>query len=158
VGVVGIVFSGFIGPTVTAWFTGRREWTKDWRALAAARQNDLREVLDEAAKVLSGAVGRLRPLLAASLAGEELPKEPADFLGTLAPLGHRLRLRLPDSDPVVTAYDNAVEKLRAVGPAIASQAAFDAAVAEFDAARDAFLANSRAKLRAEIFEKRGKKN
>jgi hypothetical protein len=158
VGVVGIVFSGFIGPTVTAWFTGKRETAKDSRALAVARQDDLRGVLDEAAKILSGAVGHLRPLLAASLASEDLPKEPADFLGSLAPLGHRLRLRLPDQDPVVAGYDEAVERLRAVGKATASQAEFDAAVAGFDSARDRFLANSRARLRSEIFEKRGKKD
>lgn len=68
VGVVGIVFSGFIGPTVVAVFTGRRERARDARALAVARQDDLRDLLDEAAQVLSGAVGRLRPLLAATLA------------------------------------------------------------------------------------------
>jgi hypothetical protein len=102
VGVVGIVFSGFVGPSIVAYFTGRRELAKDARTLTVARQDDLRDVLDEAAQVLSGAVGRLRPLLAAALAGEDLPKDPADFLGSLAPLGHRLRLRLPDADPVVS--------------------------------------------------------
>jgi hypothetical protein len=158
VGVVGIVFSGFIGPTVTAYFTGRREQAKDTRSLAVARQDDLRNVLDEAAKVLSGAVGRLRPLLAAALAEEELPKEPADFLGSLAPLGHRLRLRLPDDDPVVASYDAAVNRLRAVGQATGSQAAFAAAVTEFDAARDDFLGNSRTKLRSDIFEDESKEH
>jgi hypothetical protein len=159
VGIVGIVFSGFIGPTITAYFTGRRERAKDTRGLAVARQDDLREALDEAAKVLSGAVGHLRPLLAASLAGQELPKQPADFLGSLAPLGHRLRLRLPDTDPVVTSYDEAVGSLRAVAKATGSQAMFEAAVLAFDTGRDAFLATSRAKLRADIFndDKRGKK-
>ena len=150
VGVVGIVFSGFIGPTVVAYFTGRRELARDARALAVARQDDLRDLLDEAAQVLSGAVGRLRPLLAATLDDRELPKEPADFLGSLAPLGHRLRLRLPDDDPVVVSYDGAVESLRSVAQATGSQVAFDAAVNDFDTARDGFLANSRAALRADV--------
>lgn len=152
VGVVGIVISGFVGPTVTAYFTGRHERAKDARALAVARQEDLRNVLDEAAQVLSGAIGQLRPLLAAAQIDEELPKEPADFLRTLAPLGHRLRLRLPEDDPVGKSYDTAVETLRAVGRATASQAAFDAAVRDFDAARDNFLADSRTKLGADLFE------
>jgi len=152
VGVVGIVFSGFVGPTVVAFFAGRRELAKDARALAVARQDDLREVLDEAAQVLSGAVGQLRPLLAAALAGDDLPKEPSDFLGSLAPLGYRLCLRLPDDDPVVASYDDAVEHLRGVAQATTSQVAFDAAVTEFETARDGFLANSRAKLRENIFE------
>jgi hypothetical protein len=152
VGVVGIVFSGFVGPTVVAHFAARRELAKDARALAVARQDDLRSVLDEAAQVLSGAVGQLRPLLAAALAGNDLPQEPADFLGSLAPLGHRLCLRLPDDDPVVASYNNAVECLRAVASATTSQAAFDAAVLEFEAARDGFLADSRAKLREDVFE------
>lgn len=34
VGVVGIVVSGFIGPTVTGWLTSRREQAKDKRAPA----------------------------------------------------------------------------------------------------------------------------
>jgi hypothetical protein len=153
VGVVGIVVSGFIGPTVTAYFTGRREQSKDARALAVARLDDLRDVLDDATKVLSGAVGRLRPLLAADLAGQELPKDPADFLRSLGPLGHRLRLRLSDRDSVVSSFDEAVGQLRDIAQATKSQASFDAAVAEFDAARDRFLACSREKLDADIFDR-----
>lgn len=156
VGVVGIVFSGFVGPTVVAYFAGRREVAKDARALAVARQGDLRLVLDEAAQVLSGAVGQLRPLLAAALAGNDLPQEPADFLGSLAPLGHRLRLRLPDEDPVVASFEGVVERLRGVAQATSSQAEFDTAVTEFETARDLFLANSRAKLREDIFKDKAK--
>lgn len=56
VGVVGIVFSGLVGPSVTAWWTARREREKDRRAIAAARQEDLRDVLDGVATTLGGAI------------------------------------------------------------------------------------------------------
>lgn len=152
VGVVGIIMSGFVGPSVTAWFTSRREEARDMRTLATAQLENLREVLDDAAKLLSNAVGQLRPLLAAAQEDKPLPKEPADFLSSFAPLGQRLRLRLPDTHPVVIDYENVTTRLREVARATATQSQFDAAVGRFETARDEFLESSRAELRADIFD------
>lgn len=153
VGVVGIVVSGFVGPTVAAILTSRREYRKDLRALAVERQADLRMVLDDAAGVLSSAIGKLRPLLAASLAGDDLPKEPADFLGTLAPLGYRLHLRLPDESKICTTFDAVVVQLRAVATATSSQEAFAEAVSKFETKRTEFMDASRAELRSDVFKR-----
>jgi hypothetical protein len=154
VGVVGIVFSGFVGPSVVAFFTARRERSKDKRALIVARRDDLRTLVDEAARVLGGAVSALRPLLAAELAGKEAPKEPRDFLSALVPLGQRLRLRLPATHPVVEAYDATRDKLLALAGATDSQDAFDAAITEFETARQVFLDEARKVLQSPVDEDR----
>jgi hypothetical protein len=152
VGVVGIVFSGFVGPSVVAFFTARRERSRDKRALIAARRDDLRAVVDEAAGVLGGAVTALRPLLAAEMTGEESPKEPRDFLGALVPLGQRLQLRLPAEHDVIKSYDLARDKLLALADATESQAAFDAAIEQFEASRKVFLDEARNVLQAPVDE------
>jgi hypothetical protein len=152
VGVVGIVVSGLMGPSVAAAWTSRRERQSDHRALVVARRDDVRALLDEAARVLGGAVGHLRPLLAAEQRGEPPPQEAADFLGSLVPLGQRLRLRLPSEHDVIAAYERVREKLRVLAQATQSQSAFDAAVDEFEAERERFLAAGRAALQAPISE------
>jgi hypothetical protein len=152
VGVVGIIVSGFVGPTVTALFTSKRERDKDARGRAAARREDLRDLLDEAAKVLGGAVANLRPLLDAQLAGREAPREPAEFLGSLFPLGQRLRLRLPGGHDVISTYDEVRERLIVLSHATASEAEWDTAVQNFEDARAVFLDTGRAALAAPISE------
>ncbi len=153
VGVVGIVVSGFVGPTVTALFTSRRERNKDTRSRIATQRDDLRDRLDEAATVLGGAVANLRPLLDAEQAGRESPKEPSEFLGTLFPLGQRLRLRLPEAHPVLTTYDEVRRKLLALSRATGSQNEWDTAVRDFEESRARFLDAGRAALQAPISEK-----
>lgn len=153
VGVVGIVFSGFVGPTVTGWWSARREREKDQRALVLARRDDLRALVDEAARVLGGAVAQLRPLLQAELEGRTPPKEPADFLGSLFPLGQRLRLRRAEGDAVVTTFDNARLQLLNVAGATRSQDAFDAATVTFEAARADFLEAGRKAIQAPVSHK-----
>lgn len=150
VGVVGIVVSGFIGPTITAVLTSRRERQKDQRAYIVGGRDDLRALVDHAAESFGGAVSKLRPALQAEQAGAPLPKEAVDFLGTLFPLGQRLRLRLPEDDPVVHAYDAVREKLLGLSKATTSQEAFDKAADEFELSRAAFLNAARVKLQMPI--------
>jgi hypothetical protein len=152
VGIVGIVVSGFVGPTITALWTASRERSKDTRALIVARRHDLRELLDEVARVLGGAVTQLRPLLDAQRSGADLPKEPADFLSGLVPLGQRLRLRLPEGHPVLGAYDAAREALGQLEGALDSQVTWDQAVTHFEAKRTAFLEAGRAAVQAPVEE------
>jgi hypothetical protein len=152
VGVVGIIISGFVGPTVTAIFTAGRERAKDARALSVGRRDDLRALLDEAAKALAAAVPNLRPLLDAQLAGREPPKEPADFLRSLVALDQRLRLRARATDPVVQQFEKVRAKLLALSRATGSQADWDSSVEEFEAARAMFLDAGRAAVQAPISE------
>jgi hypothetical protein len=152
IGAIGIVVSGIVGPAIAARMSERRERQKDNRAAAAARQIDLRGVVDEAAQTLGGAVAKLRPLLEAEQRGDTHPKEPAEFIGSLFPLGQRLRLRLPDTDPVVVAYDDVMAKLVTLSKAVSSQAAFDQATQQFEAARRQFLEAGRLAVKAPLLE------
>ena len=153
VGIVGIIVSGLLGPAVAALLTARRERQKDKRELIASRRDDLRALLDEAAAVLGRAVANLRPLLEAEQAGRAAPREPAEFLGTLFPLGQRLSLRLPPDHEVVTNYHAVRTKLIALSKATASQGAWEAAVSEFESVRAGFLDAGRAALQAPMSEK-----
>lgn len=152
VGLAGIVMSGFIGPSVTAWYTAKRERAKDARGRIADERGDLRDLLDSAATVLGGAVSNLRPLLDAEQSGDEEPTEPREFLGTLFPLGQRLRLRLPEGDPVLTSYDEVRRELVNLSKATGSRAEWDAVVTAFEAARTRFLDAGREAVQAPIDE------
>lgn len=146
VGVVGILISGLVGPSVAAWWTARREREKDARTRALARNEDLQTVVDEAAKALGSAVARLRPAVEAQLQGRALSKETRDFLAELFTLGQRLRLRLPEADPVISSYDKARTQLIALSEASKTQAEFNDAADTFDDQRNAFLDKAREKL------------
>ncbi len=148
VGVVGILVSGLVGPSIAARWTTMREREKDARARLAAHQDDLRIVVDEAAKALGGAVARLRPALEAQLRGEPIPADTRDFLAELFTLGQRLRIRAPAADPLVRAYDAARDQLKVLSRATGSKADFDGAADVFDDRRAAFLDASRDALTA----------
>lgn len=146
VGVVGILVSGLVGPSVAAVWTSKREREKDERARLAARQDDLRDVVDDAAKVLGDAVPRLRAALGAQIAHQPLPVDVRDFLAEVFTLGQRLRLRVAATDQVVTAYDAAREQLKVVSEARTSQNAFDDAAKQFAIRRAEFLDYARKAL------------
>jgi hypothetical protein len=153
VGVVGILVSGLVGPSIAAHWTTQREREKDARAHLLAQRDDLRGVVDEAAKALGGAVARVRPALEAQLKGQPLPQEPRDFLAELFTVGQRLRLRAPATDPIVQSYDAAREQLIEVSRATGSKTTFDDAARVFDSQRTAFLDQAREALDVPIPDK-----
>jgi hypothetical protein len=153
VGVVGIVVSGLLGPTVAAAWTTRRERERDHFALVDVRRRDLREVIDETAKLLGGAVPQVKRLMAAEKEGEALPPGPADLLSELVPQGQRLQLRLTTQHEVVWLYEDACNGLRALAKERTSQAAFDEARKRFEAQREVFLNAGRKALQAPISQK-----
>ena len=150
VGVVGILVSGLVGPSVAARWTTKREREKDFRARTVAQRDDLRSIVDESAKALGGAVARLRPALEAQQSGQPLSQDTRDFLADLFTLGQRLRLRVPVIDPVVSSYDAAREQLIAVSRATNSQAVFNSAATTFEDLRADFLDRAREALDAPI--------
>ncbi len=150
VGIVGILVSGLVGPSIAAQWTTQREREKDARARLMAQRDDLRDVVDEAAKALGGAVAQLRPALEAQLKGQPLPPETRDFLAELFTLGQRLRLRAPANDAVVQSYDAAREQLIEVSRATKSKTDFNEAATQFDSRRAVFLDKSRGALHAPI--------
>lgn len=152
VSITAVVFSALVGPSVTAYFLGKRERSKDRRSVLATHREDLRGVLDECAVVFASAIGKLRKVLDASLKGETPPTEPAEFLAAIPSLGQRLRLRLPEGHVVVKEFDNAKLKLLAIPTKVSSQDEFDDAVDDFESSRQKFLEAGRTAVQAPISE------
>lgn len=152
VGVVGVLVSGLLGPSVAAAWTAKRERARDHRGRVGSRREDLQGVLDEAAKLLAAAIPNVKRLMATS-AEEPLPEGPRDLLGELVPLSQRIQLRLPAAHPVVTSFEAAREALVALSRAAGSQEDFDHAADSFEAKRTVFLSACRNALQAEITRK-----
>jgi len=152
VGVVGVIVSGLLGPSVTAAWTAKRERARDHRGLVGSRREDLRTVLDEAAKLLAAAIPNVKRLMAAG-AEQPLPEGPRDLLGELVPLSQRIQLRLPSAHPVVTSFEAAREALVELSRSGGSQEDFDHAADNFEAKRSVFLSACRDALQAEITRK-----
>jgi hypothetical protein len=153
VGVAGIVVSGLVGPSVAAAWVSHRENRRDHFSLIDSRRIDLRAVIDDSAKLLGGAVPRVRQLVAAEEKGEPLPPGPADLLGELVPLGQRLQLRLPRDHEVVQFYEDACAGLRALAKERTSQERFEEAAKKFEAQREVFLNAGRKTLQGPISTK-----
>jgi hypothetical protein len=149
VGVVGILVSGVVGPSVAAWFTARRERAKDERAYRVAQRDDLRAVVDESAKALVTAASQVRQARKAQAEGKEMPREVKESLASLAVFRQRLLLRVDDDDGVIRAFERArtcVGKLAAAR----TQPEFEEIADQLDAARTEYLAAARRTLRASI--------
>jgi hypothetical protein len=152
VGVVGIVFSGFVGPTVTGLLTGRRERARDGRLREAAHREDLRELADDAARLLAVGATNLRLMREAKNSGQEPSPELMEWSRSVFPLGQRLRLRLPEGHRVVKQFDEVRARLAKAGDA-GNDDEITTTVEEFEAARSAFLEAAREAVQAPISEK-----
>lgn len=117
------------------------------RDRAAARRDELRGLLDEAAAVLGLGGTRLRQAWEAEQAGHGLD-ELRPWSEQVFTLRQRLRLRLAADDPIVVAYEVVRDRLVTAGELASQpeQAPYEAALTEFEAARDAFLATCQAAL------------
>ncbi len=150
--VTGIVVSGVVGPTATAWAARRAARKQFIRDQAAKRREDLRTLLDEAASLLGVAVIRLRELGEAGGSGAttEAQRAWADQVYTI---GQRLQLRLGSSDAVVAKYQSVRSALGDVGEAAPDSEEYQSAVQEFETARDTFLKAAQTKLDRVISDK-----
>jgi hypothetical protein len=149
--VTGIVVSGVVGPSTTAWAARKAARSQFLRDRAAERREELRQVLDEAASVLGLGATRLRQAWEADQAGRQAT-DLQPWSEQVFTIGQRLRLRLPADDPIVIAFDTVRKRLVTAGE-LASQPdaeAYETALTEFEAARDGFLARSQAALNAPI--------
>lgn len=155
VSVTGIVVSGVVGPTATAWAARRAARKQFVRDRAASRRDELHGVLDEAASVLGLGPTRLRQTREAEQARLPLPEELRLWPEQVYTIGQRLRLRLGAADPVVAAYDIVRERLVDTDRLArdGDEKQHEDAVLAFEAAREQFLEAARAKLDAPIADK-----
>lgn len=153
VGVVGVLVSGLLGPSVAGAWSAKRERDRDHRGLVGSRREDLRGVLDEAARLLAAAIPNVKKLMAAKATAEPMPEGPRDLLAELVPLSQRIQLRLPGAHPVVGAFEAARKALLDLSRSDGSQDDFDRAADAFEARRSAFLGTCRDALQGEITRK-----
>lgn len=153
VGVVGVIVSGFVGPAVTGWLTGKRDRARDRRAREVGLRDGLRDLTDEAARLLAVGATNLRRIHEAQRAGEAVPEDADEWQRSVFPMLQRLRLRLPAEHPVVSAFDSVHKRLVAVAETGNDDAKYKAALASYESARDDFLDAAREAIRAPISDK-----
>lgn len=148
--VTGIVVSGVVGPSATAWATRRANRSQFVRDREAARRDDLRVLFDDAAQVLGVGSIRLRQTWEQNR-DEETTKLVRAWPDEVYVIGQRLQLRLGAASPVVAAYDTVREGLRAAGEIPpADEARHETALERFESDRNAFLAAALARLNEPI--------
>jgi hypothetical protein len=152
--ITGIVVSGVVGPSTTAWASRRTARSQFVRDRAAERRDELRKLLDEAASVLGLAGSRLRQAWEADQAGRTDP-ELQPWSEQVFTIGQRLRLRLAADDPIVRAYDAVREQLVGASKLLSQHESekYEDAIQAFEAAREHFLAASQKTLDAPITAK-----
>lgn len=151
VSIAGIAVSGIVGPSTTAWAGRRAARSQFLRDRAAERRDELEKLLDEAASVLGLGATRLRQVWELDRVGRQAtefqPWSEQVFL-----IGQRLRLRFRAHHPIVVSYDTVRQKLVIAGELVSQSDVerYEAALADFEAAREDFLATSQAALDAPI--------
>jgi hypothetical protein len=154
--LTGIVVSGVVGPSATSWGarrTARKEFVRDQ---GAARRDELRTLLDEAAQVLGVGPIRLRQIWDEEK-DEEVRKLTRAWPDEVYVIGQRLQLRLGVDSSVVAAYERLRRELRDFGeipPGETDRHA--AALKRFREDRSAFLTAALAKLDEPISDKEPK--
>lgn len=149
VGVTGIVVSGVVGPAVAAVLARRTRTREFHREQVAARRDELRKLLDEAASLLARGPTNVR-VLHEQTEGVELERA-RGWLSQVFPIGQRLQLWLPADHPVVGAYERVRERLveaAEAGPAPAAEAI----LVQFESERRIFLDQARDALLGPIPE------
>jgi|SRR5579884_413450 len=146
VSAVGILVSGVVGPSISGWAGRRADAQRFERDQAGRRRDDLRSVVDEGAQLLAVGATNVRVIREARTTGISEPDEVRDWASRVHVLQERLLLRVSSDHPVATTYRAVRESLIALDDAGDVEAAVD----EFEARRDAFLAAARAALDAEI--------
>jgi hypothetical protein len=151
VSITGIAVSGIVGPSTTAWAARRAARSQFLRDRAADRRDELKKLLDEAASVLGLGATRLRQVWELDRAGRETT-EFQSWSEQVFLIGQRLRLRLRADDAIVVSYDAVRQKLVMAGELVSQSDAerYETALADFEAAREGFLATSQATLDAPI--------
>jgi hypothetical protein len=153
--VTGIVVSGIVGPSATAWASRRAARKQFVRDRAAARRDELRSLLDEAAVTLGLGGSRLRQVRHSGEPGSRLSEPQPSWAEQVFTVGQRLRLRLPADDPIILSYDRVRQQLVVLAElsSQADEASYEQVMTAFETARDAFLAASQAALDAPISDK-----
>lgn len=147
VSAVGILVSGIIGPAISSWAGRRADAQRFQRDQAGRRRDDLRAVVDDAARLLAVGATRIRSIREARAVHAAEPAEVREWASSVHVLQQRLLLRVPATDEVATTY----EAVRGSLIALEEEGAdLDRAVGDFEAKRDKFLAAARRALESSV--------
>ena len=149
VAIVGIVISGLIGPAATAWATRRANSQQFDRDQKARRRDDLRTLVDEAAKLLGSGVTNLRLGREAKAAGSEEPDDVKEWGSQVHLLKQRLLLRRSSADRLILSFDGVLDSLEKVASAD-SDDQYEGAVTSYTTHMNAFLGAARSALDAPV--------
>jgi hypothetical protein len=149
VAVAGIVVSGVVGPSATAWATRRANRQQFERDQRAKRRDDFRALVDHAAELLGAGVTSLRVGREAKAAGSDEPDEVKEWASAVHLLRQRLLLRSARTDDVMTSYADVLDALEAVGTAT-TDGDYTKAVQTYKEKMDRFLATARASLESPV--------
>jgi hypothetical protein len=148
VSAVGIFVSGVVGPAVSGWAGRRADEQRFQRDQAARRRDDLRAVVDEAARLLAVGGTNVRLIREARAARIAESDEVREWASSVHVLEQRLLLRVPADDAVATTYAAVRQSLIALDADQLADA--DHAVSDFEEKRQAFLTTARAALKRQV--------
>jgi hypothetical protein len=148
VSAVGILVSGVVGPTLSGWAGRRADEQRFQRDQAARRRDDLRTVVDDAARLLAVGGTNVRLIREARDAGAIEGGDVREWASSVHVLEQRLLLRVPATDAVATTYQVVRQSLIALDDDQHGDP--DQAAADFETKRDAFLTAARAALDAQV--------
>lgn len=148
VSAVGIFVSGVVGPAISSWAGRRADAQRFAREQAGVRRDDLRSVVDDAARLLAVGATNIRLIHAARDEGAEESPEVKDWASNVHALQQRLLIRVPENNPVAQTYQNVREALIALDQPQPTH--LGDAVEDFEAKRIAFLDAARIELRRAV--------
>jgi hypothetical protein len=148
VAIVGILASGIVGPMLTARATRQSNKQQFELTRGDDRRKDLRDVADEAARLLALGATNLRLLRTARERIEPESPELQTWASSIHILEQRLLLRVASADPVATTY-HAVRRALLELDQPKGQPLEDG-IAHFEAAREDFLGAVRASIEAPV--------
>jgi hypothetical protein len=148
VSIVGIFVAGIVGPTLSSWAGRRADEQRFQRDQASRRRDDLRSVVDDAARLLALGGTNVRVIRDARARNVAEPDDVREWASSVHVLEQRLLLRVPATDVVATTYRDVRQSLIALD--VDESKDSDRAVANFEALRDAFLTAARRALEAQV--------
>jgi hypothetical protein len=148
VSAVGIIVSGVVGPTISGWAGRRADAQRFQRDQASKRRDDLRAVVDDAARLLALGGTNVRLIREARLAHSVEPDEVREWASSVHVLQERILLRVASTDDIAKTYRAVRESLIALDAEHPTELA--RAIDQFETRRDAFLAAARKALDATV--------
>jgi hypothetical protein len=156
ISVAGVVMSGIVGPTLTAWAARVSQRKQFLRDREGTRRDELLALCDEAAALLAVGPARIREILDHVAQNRPAAEHTETWSDDVYAIEQRLVLRLGSRDPIVEAYAavraSLAETLE-ISVDTDDQQRRENAVLRFESARAAFFETTKRAMHAPVTEK-----